>query len=85
MVADRGEMNVLKKSSLAWQVGAGMNMVLGQNLGFDLNVCDMDFGKTQIGVKGAFSTSADVPFNRSTDRINLSFLNELSISWRGLV
>lgn len=71
--ADRGELASLKKSSFAWQVGAGMGIALGQNLGLDFNVRYADFGKAQIRARGAFAISGDLAFSALEALVGLSY------------
>lgn len=71
--SDRGELASLKKSSLTWQVGMGMGIALGQNLGLDFNVRYIDFGKAQIRARGAFAISGDLAFNALEALVGLSY------------
>lgn len=72
-VSDRGRVNSLKKSTLTWQVGAGMGIALGKNLGLDFNVRYTDFGQAKIDAKGSLSGTLDAPFTALEGLVGLSY------------
>lgn len=71
--SDHGRVNSLKKSTLTWQVGAGIGIALGKNLGLDFNVRYIDFGKAKIDAKGSLSGTLEVPFTALEGLVGLSY------------
>lgn len=73
MGSDRGTLSSLKGSSFAWQIGGGMRVLFGRNLGLDLNVRYIDFGKAKIDARGAYSTTAELPFSGTEGFVGLTY------------